>query len=212
MIVVGLIGKIGSGKSTVARRLADHGAHVIDADLLAHAVLDEPDVREAIATRFGGAVIDEQGRVARGALADRVFGPTAAHAEALAALEAIVHPEVSRRMEHELARLRACEPASGGRTVAVLDVPLLVQSGWAEACDRLVVVECADDVRRQRLAARAISAEQQAAREAAWARGYRPAAVPSRKITAVDASGDLAYTFRQVDRLWDGLQSDEHSG
>lgn len=207
MIVVGLIGKIGSGKSTVARRLGDHGAQVLDADAIAHEVLDEPGVRDAIAARFGAAIVDDHGRVRRGALAERVFGPSAAHAAALAALEEIVHPRVGDRLREELDRLRRTPSATGGETVVVLDVPLLVQSGWADACDRLIVVDCADAVRRTRLAARGLTAEQQAAREAAWTRAFRPDLVPSRKTAAVDASGDLAYTLRQVDRFWDDLQS-----
>lgn len=209
MIIVGLIGRIGSGKSTVAQRLADLGAHVLDADRIAHEVLDEPDVRAAVASRFGADLLDAEGRVRRAALAERVFGPTAGHAAALADLEALVHPRVSQRMDRELARLRGLPPRPGARTVAVLDVPLLVQSGWAEACDRLVVVECTEAVRRARLAARGIGPDQQAAREAAWSRSFRPDLVPPRKTTAVDASGDLAYTFGQVDRFWVDLQSAE---
>lgn len=212
MIVVGLIGKIGSGKSTVAQRLAAHGAHVLDADAIAHAVLDEPAVREAIVARFGADLVGADGRVCRQSLAQRVFGPTPEQAAALAALEQIVHPRVRDRMDLELARLRAAPSTASGQTVAVLDVPLLVQSGWAEACDRLVVVECADAIRRERLAARGVSLEQQAAREAAWARGFQPRLVPSRKTTAVDASGDLAYTLRQVDRFWDDVQTGGSSG
>lgn len=207
MIVVGLIGKIGSGKSTVAQRLADHGAHVLDADRIAHEVLDEPDVQAAVVARFGSDVLDGAGRVRRAALAERVFGPTAGHAAALADLEAIIHPRVSGRMERDLTRIRGLPPQPGEQTIVVLDVPLLVQSGWAEACDRLVIVECANAVREARLAARGITPEQQAAREAAWSRAFRPGLVPPRKTAAVDASGDLAYTLRQVDRLWDDLQS-----
>jgi dephospho-CoA kinase len=212
MIVVGLIGKIGSGKSTVARRLADHGAHVLDADRLAHEVLDEPDVRTAVAARFGADILDDGGRVRRGILAERVFGPTAEHVAALADLEAIVHPRVRVRLHRDIERLRGLPGRPGERTVAVLDVPLLVQSGWADACDQLVVVECADDVRRARLADRGLAPDQQAAREAAWSRSFRPGLVPARKTTAVDASGDLAYTFRQVDRLWGDLQSADSGG
>ena len=189
------------------QRLAAHGAHVIDADRIAHEVLDEPDVRAAVATRFGADVLDAAGRVRRAALAERVFGSTAGHAAALAELEAIIHPRVRSRMESDLAQLRDLPPPPHERPVVVLDVPLLVQSGWAEACDRLVVVECADAVRHARLAARGITADQQSAREAAWKRSFRPELVPPLKTTAVDASDDLAYTFRQVDRLWDDLQS-----
>lgn len=206
MIVIGLIGRIGAGKSTVAARFATHGAGVIDADRIAHDVLEEGDVRRQVVERFGPEVLDADGRIRRGAVAERVFGPGPAHAEALEALEAIVHPRVRRRIAAELAAAR--ERSAGGparRHVVVLDVPLLVQAGWADACDLLVVVECAEPVRRDRLAARRWTAEQQAAREAAWDRKYAVAKLPPRKILTVDTSGDLAYTLSQVDRIWSGL-------
>jgi dephospho-CoA kinase len=82
----------------------------------------------------------------------------------------------------------------------VLDVPLLVQSGWDERCDRIVLVECDEQVRRARMAARGWTTEHQAERDAAWARGYRPP--PPWKTTPVDASGDAAYIHEQIDGLW----------
>jgi dephospho-CoA kinase len=185
MIVIGLVGRIGAGKSTVARMFADLGAEVLDADALAHEALADPAVRDEVVARFGAGVRDDDGRISRAALAARVFGPTPEHAAALVRLEAV----------------REAELGDGRRRVAVLDVPLLVQSGWDAACDRLVVVECEDRVRRARLAARGWSPEQVAARDRAWERAGGPAAAPE-KSTAVDASGDPAYTRNQVDRFW----------
>lgn len=199
MTVIGLIGRIGAGKSTVARRFAAHGARVVDADRIAHDVLGEADVAGPIAARFGSEAVDAAGRVRRRVVAERVFGPSAEHARALEWLEGLVRPRVRSRIEASLTR-----PAAGGETV-VLDVPLLVQAGWADRCDLLVVVECADDVRRTRLAARKWSAAEIEAREAAWSRGYGAAALPPEKIVTVDASGDLAYTLDQVDRIWSRL-------
>ncbi|MFM7413059.1 MAG: dephospho-CoA kinase, partial [Planctomycetota bacterium] len=77
MIVIGLVGRIGAGKSTVARRFAEHGAAVVDADLLAHEALDEPGVVAAIAERFGTGVVEAAGRIDRSRLAREVFGPGA---------------------------------------------------------------------------------------------------------------------------------------
>jgi dephospho-CoA kinase len=201
MIVIGLVGRIGAGKSTVARMFADLGAEVLDADALAHEALADPAVRDEVVARFGAGVRDDDGRISRAALAARVFGPTPEHAAALVRLEAVVHPWVRRRIDERLAAVREAELADGRRRVAVLDVPLLVQSGWDAACDRLVVVECEDRVRRARLAARGWSPEQVAARDRAWERAGGPAAAPE-KSTAVDASGDPAYTRNQVDRFW----------
>ena len=70
-----------------------------------------------------------------------------------------------------------------------------------------MVVECADEVRHGRLAARGLSPAQIAARETAWQRSYAARPAPRQKMTAVDASGDPAYTFLQVDRIWDALQA-----
>ena len=204
MIVLGLVGRIGAGKSTVARLFARHGAHVIDADRIAHEVLREDVVKAAVAARFGPGVVGADGEIDRRGLAGLVFGDEPKRAAALAALEAIVHPRVRGRIAAELSRLRhAAQGAPGG--VVVLDVPLLVQAGWADACDRLVVVECAEEVRRERLAARGWTATEREAREAAWLRRYTPALLPPEKILAVDASRDLAYTQGQVDDLWVGL-------
>jgi len=210
MIIIGLIGRIGAGKSTVARRFAAHGGHVIDADQIAHEVLGEPDVIRQIADRFGTDVLDADGRICRRAIADRVFGPTPDHTRALEWLESLVHPRVRSRINAELAALEA---RAGGRTppesgtVVVLDVPLLVQAGWADRCDRLVMVNCSEEVRRQRLAARHWNPAQLEAREAAWNKKYSATTLPSEKLSSVDASGDLAYTHRQIDLIWSGLSS-----
>lgn len=202
MIVIGLVGRIAAGKSTVARMFADHGAEVIDADALARAVFDEPAVRRAVIERFGSAVVARDGSIHRGALAKLVFGPTDEHRVALEDLEAIVHPPVRQRIEARLHDIR-CREASGAEpVVVVLDVPLLVQAGWVSRCDHLVRVVCDDAVRTSRLKARNLSAEQQRDRDAAWSRRYHESDLPPQKAVTVDASGDLAYTHAQVDLIW----------
>jgi dephospho-CoA kinase len=204
MIVIGLAGRIGAGKSTVARAFAARGAEVIDADRIAHEVLAEPDVARAIAERFGAEAVDGKGQVRRPVLAEAVFGASPEHEQALADLERIVHPPVRRRIEARLATL-AGEPRGRSRLV-VLDVPLLVQTGWDQRCDRIVLVECPEGERQRRLAERGWSASQRAARERAWNRGWRsPAAA---KTMVVDASGDPAYTLDQVARICTVLERD----
>ena len=134
MLVIGLIGKIGAGKSTVARRLAEHGAEVIDADAITHQVLEETAAKAFVVAAFGEEVLDSQGRVQRRMLAEKVFGPTPEHAARLAVLEAIIHPRVRQQISQRLEQVRAAEltvenrePRSGA--VVVLDVPLLLQAG-----------------------------------------------------------------------------------
>ena len=206
MIVVGLVGRMAAGKSTVARMFAALGAHVVDADAIAHEVLDDEDVRRAVADRFGAGVLAADGRVDRRSLGAIVFGGDERAALALADLEALVHPRVRERMQAALAAHRRAEAAGGGPRVVVLDVPLLVQAGWADACDRIVVVECAEPVRRARLEARGLDAAQQAARDRAWDRGGDPRTAAPRKTSVVDASRDESYTLTQVDRIWAELR------
>jgi dephospho-CoA kinase len=198
MMIVGLVGRIGAGKSTVARALADLGAEVIDADRIAHDALAEPAVVAEIGARFGADAVDAAGHVRRPVLAGKVFGPAASHDAALADLEAIVHPRVRRRIVERLAAIAAAE--SGERpAVAVLDVPLLMQAGWDARCDRLVEVACDEPERRRRLDLRGWPEPQRRARERAWARGYRPP--PPEKTIVVDASRDPAYTREQVRKV-----------
>jgi len=212
MITIGLHGRMASGKSTVARRFGELGGHVVDADAIAHEVLEEPEAKAEIVARFGAGVLGAGGRIDRARLGSLVFGPTAAHAAALADLERIVHPRVHRRIERALAAIDAAAALDGPlETVAVLDVPLLVKAGWDRVCDAIVHVECADGSRRERLARRGIDAAQQAARDAAWEAQRSSTAGPDaarpggRTTFTVDTSGDLAYTLGQVDRIWHTL-------
>lgn len=203
MIVVGLVGKIGAGKTTVARAMAELGAEVIDADGLAHDVLAEPAVVAEVVARFGADVLDAAGRIHRPFVAERVFGPTPAHDAALRDLEAIVHPRVRRRIDDRLAAI-AAEQRAGERAVVVLDVPLLMQAGWDTRCDRLVEVACDEAERGRRLDLRGWPEPQRLARERAWATGYR--SPPAEKILAVDASKDTAYTAIQAEKIFAALR------
>jgi len=197
---VGLVGMIGAGKTTVAHRLGEHGAAIIDADELAHEALDDPQVQQQLRARFGPSIFAGDGTVQRKLLAGLVFGTHPDQPANLAALEAVVHPWVRAAIER---RLAAATP--GG--VVVLDVPLLVQAGWHTRCDRLIQIVCEDAVRHARLAARGLSPADIAAREAAWRKGFSPAALAGLPGWTVDTSAGLAYTQEQVDRVWQELSS-----
>lgn len=205
MTTIGLIGKIGAGKSTVARRLEELGAQVIDADKIAHEVLAEADVKREVVTHFGASVLGGNGELQRQVLAERVFGLTPTHAAALAILEKIVHPRVRQRINGRLDHLQAAGQATGKDAKVVLDIPLLLQAGWGDACDCLIRLECNETVRQERLKQRGWSDLQREARAAAWDRRAPGPPVPEGKITTVDTSGTLAYTLEQVDRFWSAL-------
>jgi dephospho-CoA kinase len=140
--VIGLLGGIAAGKSTVARLFGELGWVVIDADEIARSVSERPAVAREIGRRLGPDVLAAGERVDRRRLADRVFGDPAALAE----LEAILHPPVRAEIEERMARA-----AAAGRAV-VLDVPLLLEGGLIEQCDHVVFIDAprAERLRRAR--------------------------------------------------------------
>lgn len=148
-VVIGVLGAIGSGKSTAARVLAEAGAAWIDADRLAHAALEEPAIRDALLTRHGRSIAQagSPGVIDRAALGRLAFADPAARAH----LESLVHPQVRAAIAEALAghRFRRDVPA------IVLDVPLLLESSpFAGECDLLLFVEAGEGARRERVAAR----------------------------------------------------------
>ncbi|HID24203.1 MAG TPA: dephospho-CoA kinase [Planctomycetaceae bacterium] len=148
--VIGLIGGIGSGKSAIARWLARRGdVSVIDADALGHQALTLPHVKQQLRDRFGESIFDAGGQIDRAALARAVFGRTPSHRQALRDLEAIVHPEIGRRMRDLVDQVR-----SKGEVEAILvDAAVLLEAGWDDVCDALVFVDAPREVREQRVAA-----------------------------------------------------------
>jgi dephospho-CoA kinase len=190
---VGLSGGVGSGKSTVAARLAEHGAVVIDADAIAREVV-EPGTPglDAVVARFGDAVV-AGGRLDRPALAKVVFADEQARAD----LNAIVHPLVGQRS----AELMAQAPDGA---VLVYDVPLLVEGGLGSGFDVVVIVLAAQDVRLRRLAARGMAEDDARARMAAQASDEQRRAVADEIIENNGSSEEL---LRAVDALWERLQA-----
>jgi dephospho-CoA kinase len=143
--VIGIVGGIASGKSLVAAQFGKLGCAVVDADALAREALDSPPIRQAVVARFGAAILDDAGRIDRRALANIVFADGAS----LEALNGLVHPYVLKRTEELIARHRQ-NPAV---KAVVLDMPLLIEVGWADRCDRIVFVQC-DPARRIKRARR----------------------------------------------------------
>jgi len=141
--LVGILGGMGSGKSTVARLFGKRGCAVIDADAIAHEVLETPHVKSILECKLGGSVLTADGKVDRKAVADIVFND----AEKLAFLNSIIHPRTLQIVDEAVASIRK----QGQAKAIVIDAPLLVEAGWHTRCDYLVFVDCDKDNRLQRL-------------------------------------------------------------
>lgn len=195
MVVIGLTGGIGAGKSTVSAGLARRGAVVIDADAITRE-LQEPgtEVFVAMVDRFGPGIVGADGRLDRPAVADIVFHDP----EALADLNAIVHPAVGLEIARRL------EEAAEGDGIVVLDVPLLVESGRDDLAGT-IVVDVDPEVAVERLVAHRGFREHDArARIANQAPREERLA---RADLVVDNSGDLADLEAEIERCWVWAQS-----
>ena len=194
MVVVGLTGGIGSGKSTVSAALGRLGADVVDADAITRQ-LQEPGqpVLGAMVERFGRTILRADGTLARQAVADFVF----ADAGALADLNAIVHPAVGA----EIAR-RIAEADPGA--VVVLDVPLLVETDQGGLAG-IIVVDCDPETAVARLVEQRGFSEDDA--RARVARQASRAERLARADFVIDNDGDLEALGPQIDACWRWVDS-----
>lgn len=199
MPLVALTGGIASGKSTIARRLAEHGAVVVDADQLVREVqAPGTPVLAAIAEAFGERMLRPDGSLDRAALGTRVFGDDAA----IAQLNGIVHPAVRAESARRFAEAFAADPDA----VVVYDVPLLVEARAADPWQLVVVAHAPADVRAQRLVElRGLSPADAAARLASQVPDEARLRIAD---VVIDTAGSIDDTLRQVDELWGSL--DEH--
>ena len=146
--VIGLVGGVGSGKSTVARRLAERRPLlVLDGDATGHQVLTRPNIKHAIRNRFGESVFDPQGEIIRSALAHQVFGPTEQHRQNRADLEQIVHPEIRRTFEEQIQHAQASKRVEA----VLLDAAVLLEAGWRDICNAVIFVDTPESARLQRV-------------------------------------------------------------
>lgn len=202
MILIGLTGGIGSGKSSVSAILAEHGAVVIDADAITRELQapGQPLLGE-LSARFGGSIISADGSLDRAALARIAF----ADPDALADLNKIVHPAVAREMD---ARMKAADrspwwtrviPALKKHKVVVLDIPLLAENPRQGLCG-IVVVDVPTELAVERLVTfRSMNADDARARIAKQATREQRLAIAD---IVVNNSGDLDALRRQVNAVW----------
>lgn len=194
VLIVGLTGGIGSGKSTVASMLVTRGAHVVDVDALGRAVIAPGGRAEAaVLEAFGPGVGTDDGHVDRAALARAVFGQP----DELARLTAISHPAINAELAEHLDTL----PAD---TIVVLDMAILVESNLgrgdpAHSYTRVVVVEAPVELRVRRAVERGMREDDVRARIASQATDDDRRAVAD---VVVVNDGDLALLTERVDDLW----------
>jgi len=192
MVVIGLTGNIATGKSTVARMLADLGAEIIDADTVAHQVMLPGTVaHQAIVKRFGDAILAADGSINRAALGSIVFSDS----QALSDLESIVHPEVEAAIRARLAQSDA--------PVVVVEAIKLLEAGLDRYCDSVWVTTSPRETQIQRLMqTRGLSREQALQRMDAQP---DPSAKLARADVVIDNSGSLDQTRAQVQQAWRSL-------
>lgn len=198
MQLIGLTGGIASGKSTIASRLAELGAVVVDADRIAREVVEPgTPALAAIARAFGDDVIAADGALDRPALGAIVFGD----AEALRTLNGITHPAV---LEASTARFEAAA-AADPHAIVVYDVPLLVESANEYPFDLVVVAHADAATRVDRLVQlRGMDADEARRRIGSQASDEERLAVAD---VVIDTDGTLERTREQVDELWESLRS-----
>jgi len=195
MLRVGLTGGIGSGKSTVASLLKERGATVIDADAIARQVVEpgQPALA-ALVAEFGDEILREDGTLNRGELARVAFHDP----EATARLNGIMHPAIKA----ETARLI---DLAGPDAIVIHDMPLLVETGQHELVDRVVVVDVPEATQLERaVGLRGLTRDDVERRMAAQVSRQDRLAFAD---VVIDNSGSIDDTVRQVDALWEDLQS-----
>jgi dephospho-CoA kinase len=201
MLRVGLTGGIACGKSTVGRMFSDLGAHLIEADTIAHELYrpGEPVYQELV-TKFGQDIVRPDGQIDRPRLASAAFD-----GGRVEELNKIVHPAVIKRQEQWMHQIGSKEPYA----VAMVEAALILEAGMAKRFDRLIVVTCTPEQRVARFAARQKndleSARQEVQRRMA-------AQLPDvEKIKAadyvIDNSGTIENTRRQVEHVWEKLRN-----
>lgn len=206
MLKVGLTGGIASGKSVVGEMLAARGAHLIQADHIAHELMQPGQaVYDEVVRHFGRSILNPDGAINRSKLADAAFGnPNRGGNSRVNELNQIVHPAVIRRQDEWMEDVGRSDP----QAIAVVEAALIIEAGAAPRFDRLIVVTCAEEQRIRRFAERLRIDTEKARREV---RRRMAAQLPdSEKVKKADFvvnnSGSFDATESQVQRIYAALR------
>ena len=211
MLKVGLTGGIASGKSVVGEMFVGLGAHLVQADRIAHSLMEpgEPVYNEVV-RHFGREILNPDGSINRSKLAEMAFGgasdPAASRVSRVAELNRIVHPMVIRSQEQWMHAVGLQNP----RAVAIVEAALILEARVKDSFDRLIVVTCNTEQRAARFAARQKIDIETAQKEVVRRMAAQLPDEEKVKIAdfVIDNSGSLDHTRQQVAQVWDKLQGD----
>lgn len=193
MIVIGLTGGIGTGKSEVARMLRELGSVIIDADQVGHeAYTPHSEPWQAVVSAFGDTILQPSGEIDRRKLGGIVFGDPAQ----LARLNEIMHPRMARMVADRIEQLR-----EQGTSVVVVEAAILFEAGWDSLVEEIWTTESSIELVIDRLKARNGLSEEEVRKRI----GSQMSAEERRSKSAVvvDNSGDMGTLERTVKSLWD---------
>ena len=204
--VIGLVGGVGSGKSHLARQLADrHPVEIVEGDAAGHEVLKESAVKEQIREAFGAEVFASDGQVDRRKLGRMVFGKAPERQAARQRLESIVHPRITEILKRQIVQARS----RPGVEAVILDAALLLEAGWQNLCDVVVFVETAFAERLRRVAeGRGWSAAELQLREESQFPVERKRKEANH---VVDNTGDARVALSQLEDIYSRVVSASHS-
>jgi dephospho-CoA kinase len=197
--IIGILGAIASGKSTVAKELEKRGCAVIDADTIAKGFLQADDVKKQIRDRFGSGVFDKVGQVDKTKLAETVF----VDESAVKAINDIIHPRVLAETEHLIEQYQKDRQVKA----VVLDIPLLLETGWEKRCDKLIFVDCREPIRLNRIAKKRVFDENQLKKRENFQISLDKKAKISHYI--VDNNNSLSELTKQIGEIFPALISIE---
>ena len=210
MLRVGLTGGIASGKSVVGEIFVSQGAELIEADRIAHELMQPgQDVYAEVVRRFGMEILNPDGTVNRAKLAEAAFGRAEKGKSRIQELNAIVHPAVLARQKQWMDEAGQRDP----KAVAIVEAALLLEAGAKKQFQRLIVVTCSEEQRVERFAAR-LKIDLDAARKEV-ARRMAAQWPDEKKVAAadhvIDNSGSLDATAQQVRMLYQKLKEEAGS-
>ena len=197
MVVIGITGAMGTGKSTVAGLFARFGARVIDADRIAHLKMEpHSSVWKKLINAFGREILVENDRIDRRELAQIVF---AREPRRLKELNSIIHPEVLTTIHSKIAEARR-----EGIPAVVIDAPLLIEAGLEEVCDKVIVVTAGKEMQKKRT--RADDRFSYSEIKARTSFQLSPEDKKKKADYIIDNGSSLENTRRQVNEIWEGIK------